>query len=132
MQLDRYAKTVLTVIAAALVLIAVNPWLTTSPWLRAVAPRTADAQGPTPAPVPAGPATPIQMAPPSAIWWEQCTAISKETVPAAWGALVTAIPGAFIFVADDTIRLVRFAPYEITDRDPMQKPCKLLEIKRTK
>ncbi len=32
MTVDRYAKTVLTVIAIALVIIAVRPWLPESPW----------------------------------------------------------------------------------------------------
>ncbi len=45
---DRYTKAVLTVIAAALVVIAVRPWLPESRWLQAVRPGAAHAQGVVP------------------------------------------------------------------------------------
>ncbi|HEY3067950.1 MAG TPA: hypothetical protein VGL09_19340 [Methylomirabilota bacterium] len=43
MVLDRFTKVVLGVIAVALVVIALNPWLTSRPWLR-----TAEAQSSVP------------------------------------------------------------------------------------
>jgi len=41
---DRYTKAVLSIIAVALVVIAVRPWLAESPWLEAVRPEAAHAQ----------------------------------------------------------------------------------------
>ncbi len=46
MIIDRYVKLVLTVIAAALVLIAVRPWVPGADLLNAVRPHAAQAQGP--------------------------------------------------------------------------------------
>jgi hypothetical protein len=139
MRTDRYTKGVLTVIAAALAALALNPWI--APLLPRPGPREARAQAPAPAPAPPAPvqipgAQPIQIPPPPAFiqWWDECAAVSKETVPAAWGSLVTTTTGAFVFVADDVIRLVRFAPFEVVTPEPApgKKPCKVLEIKRTK
>jgi hypothetical protein len=48
MTLDRYSKTVLTVIALALVAIAVRPWLPDPAAWPALAPRPAHAQGAAP------------------------------------------------------------------------------------
>jgi hypothetical protein len=130
MSIDRYTKAILTVIALALTALAVNPWLGTSPTL-SWTPRAVEAQQ-VPAPGPA----PIQIPTPPAFaqWWDDCTATSKETVPVSWGQLVTTTTGAFVFVGDDTIRLARFAPYEVVTPEPApgKKPCKILEIKRTK
>jgi hypothetical protein len=48
MTVDRYTKTVLTLIALALVVIAARPWLPPANWLAAVAPERALAQTATP------------------------------------------------------------------------------------
>jgi len=45
---DRYTKIVLTIIAAALVTIALRPWLPDAGWLAAVQPEPALAQAPMP------------------------------------------------------------------------------------
>lgn len=44
MIVDRYTKTVLTVIAAALVVIAARPWLPDAGWIPALRPQVAHAQ----------------------------------------------------------------------------------------
>jgi hypothetical protein len=182
---DRYTKCVLTVIAVALVALAVNPHLARLQGTLGSAVRPAEAQAQAqpapaqPAPPPAPPATPVQPAPaqapghghpvpaqaqpapvpgqpptqvparppvvapgappqmpPSSLanfqWWDECVATSKETIPAAWGKLVDLAPGAFVFESDDTVRLVRTAPYESVPLGPNNKPCKMLEIKKTK
>jgi hypothetical protein len=136
MRIDLYTKAVLTVIAAALLLLAVNPWLSRLDTPRGLAIRAAEAQTPaTPAPSPpaAVPGSPPVVVPGAmAQWWDDCTATSKETVPASWGRLVTLAPGAFVFETDETIRLVRTAPYETVPMGPGNRPCKMLEIKKTK
>jgi hypothetical protein len=138
MRIDLYTKAVLTVIAAALLLLAVNPWLSRLDAPRGLAVRAAEAQTPaTPAPAPSPPAGVPGQAPvvvPGAMtqWWDDCSAMSKETVPASWGRLVSLAPGAFVFETDETIRLVRTAPYETVPLGPGNRPCKMLEIKRTK
>ena len=48
MIVDRYTKAVLAVIAAALVVIAVRPWLSETGWSQAVRPEAAHAQGAAP------------------------------------------------------------------------------------
>jgi len=48
MLMDRYTKAVLTVIALALTVIAVRPWLPTAGWLEAMGPERALAQTATP------------------------------------------------------------------------------------
>ena len=136
---DRYTKGVLTVIAAALVVLTLRPWLGTNADWR-VEPRVAEAQTPAPPGPPAAPAAPAgaPVTIPSANpafnqpWWDDCTIVSKETVPVSWGRLVGLVPGAFLFETDDVIRLVRTAPYEAVVYDPGKKPCKILEIKKTK
>jgi hypothetical protein len=137
MRVTQYTNAVLTVIAAALVLLAVNPWLERLDGPRGLAVRSAEAQAPTPPPAPKPPTTVPGQAPvivPGAMtqWWDDCTAASKETIPASWGKLVTLAPGAFVFETDDIIRLVRTAPYETVPLGPDNKPCKMLEIKRVK
>jgi hypothetical protein len=134
--IDRYTKVNLTVIAAALVVLAIRPWFGTSlDWNVAV--RTVQAQTPATPGTPAAPAgAPVTI--PSASpafnqpWWDDCSVVSKETVPASWGRLVGLVPGAFLFESDDLIRLVRLAPFEAVTYDPGKKPCKILEIKKTK
>jgi hypothetical protein len=128
MAFDRYTKLILTVIAAALVALALQAWGPAGDPLRV--PR-AEAQAPVPPA--AAPAQPIP-APPSLSgpWWEDCAAVSSETVPADWGRLVGVAPGAFVFESDDTIRLVRTAPYEAVSLGKSGKPCKMLEIRRKK
>jgi hypothetical protein len=146
--IDRYTKLVLTVIAAALVVLALKPYLGPGPWGHGAGVRAAEAQTPAtpsapaaPQPVPGTPPV-VPAAPPVTIpsanpafnqpWWDDCTVLSKETVPAIWGRLVGLAPGAFLFESDDLIRLVRTAPYEAVAYDPSKKPCKILEIKKTK
>jgi hypothetical protein len=53
-------------------------------------------------------------------------------VPANWGRLVGLVPGVFMFESDDLIRLVRTAPYEAVAQDASKKPCKVLEIRKTR
>ena len=131
MRVDRYTNAVLTVIAAALVLLAVNPWLERLDGHRGLAVRSAEAQAPAPpATVPGQ--SPVVVPGALAQWWADCTAASKETIPASWGRLVTLAPGAFVFETDETIRLARTAPYETVPLGPGNKPCKILEIKRVK
>ncbi len=138
MNVDRYTKVILTVIALALVALALNPWLGGLGWGPALGVRPAEAQAPAaPAPPPAAgaPAAPPAVIPAPAFgapWWDDCTVTSKETVPAGWGRLVGVAPGAFVFESDDTIRLARTAPFETVGFDPTKKPCKILEIKRVK
>ena len=153
--IDRYTKLVLTLIAAALVVLAARPWLESAPWAHGVGPLTAEAQTPanpaapgtpgtTPTTPPALPAPPqvVPSTPPVMIpgtspafnvpWWDDCTVVSKEVVPSSWGRLVGLAPGAFLFESDDTIRLVRTAPFEAVAYEPGKKPCKILEIKKVK
>jgi hypothetical protein len=134
--MDRSTKVILTVIAAALVVLAIRPWFGASPdWNVAV--RTVQAQTPATSGTPAAPAG-APMTIPSASpafnqpWWDDCSVVSKETVPASWGRLVGLVAGAFLFESDDLIRLVRLAPFEAVAYDPGKKPCKILEIKKTK
>ena len=81
MSIDRYVKTVLTVIAAALVVIAVRPWLPDSPILGALRPAPALAQGGTPK--------------------------YEIGVPAAWGKLLSFSNGNLLLEASDgSLRVV--------------------------
>jgi hypothetical protein len=124
---DRYTKRVLTVIAAALVVLAFGPWLRTLDRRLTVGVPLAAAQTPPVAGAPALPTTP------GTPWWDDCTLVSKATVPANWGKLVGFAPGVFVFDSDDAIRVVRSAPYEAAGDVPASgKPCKMLEIKRVK
>ena len=152
MTFDRYTKLILTVIAVALVVVALNPWLQRVRWDEAVGVRASEAQTPaTPipppvAPVPssAAPATPpsvpgaqpaqapIPVPPINTPWWDDCALVSQEAVPANWGKLQGLAPGLFVFESDDTIRLARTAPFEAVVYDPSKKPCKVLEIKKAK
>ena len=78
---DRYTKAVLTVIAVALVLIAVRPWVPESGLLAAVRPEPAHAQG-------AGPKYEV-------------------TVPKAWGKFVAFSNNNLLLEApDQTMRIV--------------------------
>ena len=138
--IDRYTKLLLTVIAAALVVLAVRPWLGFVAQDGDLGIREAHAQPRVP-PAPAVPGVlgeplaggaavlPFTTAQP---WWDDCSILSKETVPANWGRLVGFVPGAFMFESDDLIRLVRTAPYEAVAQDPSKKPCKVLEIRKTR
>jgi hypothetical protein len=47
MRIDRYTKTILTIIAIALSVIAVQPWVQATGWIQALQPDRADAQTPT-------------------------------------------------------------------------------------
>src|SRR5215831_3027843 len=58
MTIDRYTKLVLTLIAAALVVLAARPWLDSAPWARRMGVRTAEAQTPASPAAPGTPATP--------------------------------------------------------------------------
>ncbi|HEV8307822.1 MAG TPA: hypothetical protein VGW35_09140 [Methylomirabilota bacterium] len=78
MPLDRYTKAVLTIIALALSVIALNPWIAPGRWLRALAPDAAAAQR-----------------------------RKETTVPTAWGKLVGFSDGYGLFEATDgTLRQV--------------------------
>jgi hypothetical protein len=131
MRVDRYTNAVLTVIAAALVLLAVNPWLDRFGGYRGPEVRSAEAQAPAPPATVRGQA-PVVVPGAMAQWWDDCTAVSKEAVPVSWGRLVTLAPGAFVFETDEKIRLVRTAPYESVPLGAGNKPCKILEIARVK
>ena len=81
MTADRYLKTVLTVIAVALVVIAIRPWLPESGWLQMVRPESANAQ----------------------------TAVPKYevTVPKAWGKFVSFSNNNLLLEGpDQTLRIV--------------------------
>lgn len=66
MRVDTYTKSILTVIAVALSVMALNPWLASQRWLQAMATGTAEAQ--------------------------DCPAVTKYRVPASWGNPVAAWP----------------------------------------
>jgi len=81
MSVDRYTKAVLTVIALALVTIALRPWLPESGWLGAVRPEPALAQGAVPR--------------------------YEITVPKNWGKLVSFSSNNLLLEApDQTLRIV--------------------------
>lgn len=81
MIIDRYAKVVLTVIAAALVLIAVRPWVPGTDGLNALRPAAAQAQG--------------------------AAAKYEVAVPKAWGKLVGFSNNNLLLEApDQTLRVV--------------------------
>ena len=78
---DRYSKAVLTVIAAALVVIAVRPWLPEAGLLQAVRPEAALAQGAVPK--------------------------YEVTVPKAWGKFVSFSNNNLLLEGpDQTLRIV--------------------------
>jgi hypothetical protein len=79
--MDRYTKVVLTVIALALVVIAVRPFLTESGWPELLSIATAQAQ------LPAG--------------------VKEATIPKAWGKYVGYQSGNLLFEgADRSLRIV--------------------------
>ena len=81
MRIDRYTKALLTLIALALAVIAVTPWLGAARWSPALRPGNAEAQ-----------------------------AARHIAVPKDWGKAVGFIPGyAYLEAADGTIRLVSIA-----------------------
>jgi hypothetical protein len=84
MRIDRTTKALLTVIAAALAAIALNPWLPAPGWRDAVRPGPAEAQG-----------------------------VRTISVPKDWGRAAGFIPGyAYLEAADGTIRLVSISTNE--------------------
>lgn len=81
MKVDRYTRAVLTVIAAALVVIAARPWLAETPMLDTVRPAPAHAQGGVPK--------------------------YDVAVPKAWGKLVAFSNNNLLLEApDQTLRVV--------------------------
>jgi len=81
MSVDRYTRSVLTVIALALVVIAARPWLPEPGWLAVVRPQPALAQGVVPK--------------------------YELTVPKAWGKLVGFSSNNLLLEApDQTLRIV--------------------------
>jgi hypothetical protein len=81
MAADRYIKGVLTVIAVALVVIAVRPWLPESGWLKTIGPAPAQAQAPA--------------------------AKYEVTVPRAWGKFVSFSNNNLLLEApDQSMRVV--------------------------
>ena len=81
MTIDRYTKTVLTVIAVALAVLAARPWLPESGWLDSARPAPALAQGPAPK--------------------------YDVTVPKAWGKFIAFSNGNLLLEApDETWRIV--------------------------
>ena len=77
---DRYSKAVLTVIAVALAVIAVRPWLPESGWLEAMRPGPAQAQ--------------------------TSAAKYEVTVPRAWGKYVSYSNNNLMLEAPDGMRIV--------------------------
>jgi len=75
MTFDRYTKGVLTFIAIALMLIAVNPWLTSRPWHQILGAAPAEAQG-------SGPQFEVM-------------------IPKAWGKVIGYSPGNVLLEAPD-------------------------------
>ncbi len=86
MTLDRNTKVTLTVIALALAVLAVRPWLAAQGWLQAIGPRAAEAQR------------------------------RKEiSLPASWGKVVGFSDGYALFEASDgTLRLVGLGSGTVT------------------
>ena len=86
MTLDRYTRVTLTVIALALGVIALRPWMACDRWLQTIAPQAAEAQR------------------------------RKEiAVPAAWGKVVGFSDGYALFEASDgTLRQVGLGSGTVT------------------
>ena len=85
---DHYTKVLLTVIAAALIVIALNPWVTPQQWLRVISSHQAEAQN--------------------------CPGVVKARIPSTYGKLAGTIftqdtPG-FVFDGTDAIRMVNTKP----------------------
>ena len=96
MIVDRYTKAVLAVIAVALVVIAVRPWLPESGLLRAVRPEAAHAQGAAPK--------------------------YEVTVPKDWGKFVSFSNNNLLLeAADHTLRVV-----DVEGRAPEYPKIKVL------
>lgn len=96
MIVDRYTKIVLAVIAVALVVIAVRPWLPESRMLQAVGPEAAHAQGAVPK--------------------------YEVVVPAAWGKFVSFSNNNLLLeAADQTLRIV-----DVEGRAPEYPKIKVL------
>jgi hypothetical protein len=81
MRIDRYTKTVLTIIAVALSAIAVQPWLQATGWMEALQPGHAVAQ--------------------------TATAKYDVAIPRAWGKFLAYSDNNLLLLADDqTMRIV--------------------------
>jgi hypothetical protein len=93
---DRFTRFVLTVIALALVVIAVRPWLPESGWLKMAGPGPAQAQGPA--------------------------AKYEVTVPKAWGKFVSFSNNNLLLEGpDQTLRIV-----DVEGRAPEYPKIKVL------
>ena len=107
MTIDGYTKAALTVIAAALTVVALNPWITPARWESAILPQSAEAQA------------------------RNCISVSRETVREAWGKLAAVTRSHLVFEANDVIRLASISAYQAaTPEAGKPTACKLLEIKR--
>jgi hypothetical protein len=101
MHTDRYTKTVLTVIAAALTAIALSPWATAGGWIDALRPQGAEAQ--------------------------DCPTTAGDLSVAKTNGRLAAVAatGHFIFEGNDAIWILNTIP------NPTNPRCQWIKIRRS-